>query len=188
MTNMARFDVTWTGGSVVGPGLSTFWLDPSTLGVGADIRDFFVSCAPYIATGVSWSFPSSGDLVDDGTGDITGTWTSSALAPVNAAGAAPVMGVGARVEWLTGAVYNGRRRRGRTFLVPASSAEIVGQGMLSDNFVNNVGAAASTLVTAAAGSLMIWTRPTTAHPVGAAHAVTSGYVPDQVSWLRSRRT
>ena len=97
------------------------------------------------------------------------------------------MGVGARVEWITGVVFNGRRVRGRTFLVPLAKSRFEGPGMLTSGCVSVLQAAASALVSAT--DLRIWSRPSGAPgALGGSALVSAAVVPDQVSWLRSRRT
>lgn len=188
MTDLARYEISLTGSALVGPGVSVFYAPVDQAGVTAALRQFYTSIADELGMGLTVSYPSGGDIISDATGAIVGAWTGTALSPTGGnISDAPVMGVGARVEWLTSGVHAGRRVRGRTFLVPLAKSRFEGPGMLTSGCVNTLKAAADALV--AAVDLRIWSRPSATAPgSGTSTIVTSALVPDQVSWLRSRRT
>lgn len=186
MTDLRRYEVSFGGSAVVGPGVSVFYSDSPSAGVAAALRTFYNSISDELGQGLSVNYPSSGDVIDDATGTVVGAWTES---PQSATGGnisdGPVMGVGARIEWLTGFIADGRAIRGRTFIVPLARSRFDGAGMLTPACVTTLQAAANALI--ASTDLRIWRRPKTGRP-GTSATVTSALVPDQVSWLRSRRT
>lgn len=159
----------------------------------------------WVPNGTQFTFPSSGDQIDESTGKITGTWTGTApSALTSAATAGPFAGpAGAQIQWLTSLIVNGRRVLGKTFLVPMLPLAMDNNGSLSTTAVANIKAAGDALIVALAGELKIWSRPfipdpATNPPVGApghktARAgsnaqVISCRVPDLAVTLRTRRT
>lgn len=133
------------------------------------------------------------DTFDAGTGQLIGTksaatgFTSKAGPGVNGSWAA---GVGATATWETGDIRNGRRLRGRTFLVPLWTGAF-GVGQLGSTAQANLQAAATIMVNACASAghpLQVWSRPTAKHPVGGLSTVISATVKSQTATLRGRRT
>src|SRR5690349_12605916 len=188
MTDLARYEVSLSGSALVGPGVSVFYADVSATGVVAALRTFYSSISDELGQGLTVSYPSGGDIISDVSGAVVGAWTGSAVSPTGGnISDAPVMGVGARVEWLTSGIHAGRHVRGRTFIVTLAKTRFEGPGMLTAGCVNPLQAAASALVSAV--DLKIWSRPkTSTSNDGTSTIVTGSLVPDQVSWLRSRRT
>jgi hypothetical protein len=145
------------------------------------------------------SVETVGDVIEDSDGAITGTWTCEGLAPMAGASGGPyAAAAGAIVSWFTGAVMDGHRVRGRTFLVPLSGIAYDGAGALSDATQTTISLAAVGLVTAATGNLSVWHRPKFgpvpvgggARPLirpGGQATVTSSSVPKKMAVLRSRR-
>lgn len=188
MANLNKVPVIWSGVPVVGGGVSTFYFNGVHTGFLADLSAFFTSVGAYIAGGVTFSFPSSGDLIDDVTGALTGTWTEPSQPSVASSGIGQFAnGVGTRVVWPTSGVTNNRRVKGSTFLVPLTVGVYTGSGHLDDTIRGNIDTAATALFSASAGEMVIWTRPV-AGAGGQSSTVIGADVPDQVSWLRSRRT
>jgi len=188
MANLARVRCVWSGGPVVGPGLSTFYFDEAHEGFASDLSDFFQAIDAYLPIGIIVTVPSDGDLLDVATGDLTGSWAEAASGPGTGAGfGAYPAGVGARVTWSTSGIVAGRRVRGSTFLCPLVNSCYGTDGTLDETVRTALDAAADGLVTASAGGMRIWSRPAPGRP-GAASTVTAGDIPDKVSWLRSRRT
>lgn len=97
---------------------------------------------------------------------------------------------GAVIGWQTGSVRNGRRVRGRTFLVPTSAAVFDINGTLTSSWVTTLQNAAAAMVAPAANSpdFGIYCRPSS--PTvndGAWFLATGARVPDMAAVLRSRR-
>ena len=189
MAIMKRYRVTWSGAPVVGPSVSTFYESPES-GVGGadDLETFFGAIADRIALGVQILVPSSGDLVESTTGDLVGTWSDPGTGgTVNSTGNSGFTnGVGARIVWNTGGLFNGRRVRGSTFIVPLGIDAYEGAGNITSTMITDLQAAADALV-ATTAPFGVWSRPTAANN-GEFNEWTSARVPDAVSWLRSRRT
>lgn len=154
----------------------------------AAVRTFFNSIAGLLPTGVLIQFPTVGDVLDEGTGALEDTVPLAAQASVAGSGstlhAAPV---GMVVNWTTGIVVNGRRVRGRTFLVPMTNAVFAADGTPLPASVTTLQSAAAALIgNAATLTFVIWARP--APPGVGVGAPVQGYsVPDIAAVLRSRR-
>ena len=169
------------------PGVSVIHSLDSVSGALAAIRAFFLASQSVFPSGLSFSFPNSGDVFDSATGALTGGWSDTAVADVPASGAvAYAAGVGCFVKWNTGAIVGGRRLRGKTFLAPLGNDRFDGQGTIVAGSVTTMQNAANTLV--ATGVMNVWHRPSSPGASdGALHVVTSATVPDKVTALRSRR-
>lgn len=187
MANMARLRVAWAGTGVTGGGLSTFYFSTSSSGVASDVRDFFDAIKSAIPNVVTWSIPEQGDLIDDVTGDLTGSWSegSGTLTVSGTSTATWAAGVGYRVVWSTAGIFKGRRVKGSTFICPISAAAYDTAGTIESVTLAGHRAAAVALV-AAQPDLRIWSRPSPP-AAGESNVVTSATIPDKVSWLRSRR-
>ncbi len=191
MTQIQRLRVTWTGSVTIGGGLSTFYCSTSGDPLAAGVTAFFTSLAGITSNQVSWTIPFSGDLIEDTTGQLTGTWTEGAgtpsTVPATNAGLS-VMGVGVRVVWNTGGMTRGRRVRGSTFLTGLTGDSFDGAGAVTSARITTVQNAANTL-RSTVPTLRIVSPPTSILAAdGKSSVVVSATVPDKVSWLRSRRT
>lgn len=189
MTVLKRHRVAWSGSSVIGPGLSTFYVKPdSTVGEADDIEAFFNAIKALFSTGVTWTIESSGDLIEDTTGALAGSWSDPGTGGTVTGTSAQnyVLGAGARVVWGTSGIFKNRRVKGATFLCPLIIDAFSGNQALADTPRATMQTAAAALLTAVP-ELCVWSRPQPGFP-GESHLVTSTSVPDKVSWLRSRRT
>ena len=189
MADMMRFHCAWQNWPGA-PGVSTFYAES-----GADIstitdalRAFWQSFVTYLPTGLTIQVPSTGDIISDTTGAITGAWSDGTPVAVVTGTAAGVYAgnAGAVVHWLTGAVINGRRLRGRTFLVPLIGSAYDANGSLSATTITAITNAATTLVAAIGTNLLVWHRPVP--PMNGSSADIVGFrIPDLAVSLRSRR-
>lgn len=188
MANFARARVTWTGGAVVGDGVSTFYFGATAAGIHAGLAAFFDAIKNQFPSTITWGIPGSGDVIDDATGALTGTWTDGADSTVVATGAPSfyVQGAGARVKWLTSGIVAGRRVVGSTFLCPILGEKFSGAGALDDAMRTQFQTAADGLL-GISTALLVYSRPAPGR-AGSMHTVVAAQVPDKVSWLRSRRT
>lgn len=185
MTNMERSYVTWTGQSGL-PGVSVFYGEVGG-SLNSDLKTFFTAIRGGFVNTLSWGIPSSGDLIDDVTGALTGTWSNPAGGGTvtGQTSGAYAAGVGAYVNWNTGVVVGRRRLMGRTFLTNMSTAMYDAQGTIDAANLASFQAAVTALV--ATGDLLVWHRPTGLGGNGESHVVQAGTMPDQVTSLRSRR-
>lgn len=97
---------------------------------------------------------------------------------------------GAVISWSTPGVRNGRRVRGRTFLVPLSNEVWDTDGSLKSGALATINGAATTL-RGASGTpdIGVWARPSGPGATdGIWYAVTGHRVPDMAAVLRSRRS
>lgn len=189
MADLSRIRVAWSGPGVVGPGVSTFYVDHAIQVLDpADFVAFFTAIQGGFHTDVTWTIPGSGDTINDATGDLTGTWTASGGATVSGISAVSyALGVGARIVWQTGGIVGGRRSKGTTFLVPLVTSNYSNAGQLNDAARSTFASAGTSLISNTANALKIWSRPTPSR-AGSSHVVTSASCPDLVSWLRTRKT
>jgi len=169
------------------PGYSNFY---SLGGGNADaVEAFFTAINGLLPNGMTITVPPSGDIIDDSTGNLTGTWslpgTGGVVTSSATVGAYPGAS-GAVVHWRTNGFVGGRNVRGRTFLVPLTGASFSQTGDLDTSRLGTLQTAASGLVTAGGGNLAVWRRPTT-FTGGSSHIITSATVPDLAVVLRSRR-
>ena len=178
----------WTWSGFPGaPGYSIFYATPGT-GISGDIKTFFTSCRTEMPSSVTITSPTGGDSFDPVTGTLTGTWSGGVGGTTVGMSAAAYAGpAGACVTWLTSGIANGRRVRGRTFLVPLSSSAYQTDGSLAPGSLTALQAAADTLVSSSAGNLLVWHRPVGGGG-GSAHPVVGAKVSDRVAVLRSRRS
>lgn len=204
MADLCRVNVAWQNWPGA-PGLSQFYFLNAGMQTNVDaVRAFFNTLVTFFPNALSISVPGVGDIIDSATGQITGAWTvTTTPAPVICTGSGNYAGnAGAVIHWLTADVSNGRRVRGRTFLVPLVNGMFAADGSLGATTVTTITSAGNTLRTAAAGNMRVWSRPVIAHTVynrktGAATAVAARpgqhsdisnvRVPDLAVSLRSRR-
>jgi hypothetical protein len=153
-----------------------------------ELATFFNAIKAFFNNSISWNVPSSGDVVDEVSGLITGAWTAGTAASiVGGSSTAYAAGTGAYARWQTNGIVNGRRVKGRTFLCPLITSCYQTDGTILDANLATMNTAVTTL--AAAGKLNIWHRPSAKGANdGSAHLVTAGTGPDKVTSLRTRRT
>lgn len=177
----------WAGA----PGFMTF-LGTDMVPLRPKVVAFCTGIRAYFPSTITFTVPSTGDVIRDTDGSLDGTWSTGATAVVNgsAAGAygAPA---GASVTWRTAALAagaSGRSRHliGKTFLVPLAAAAFDTDGTLLASAVANLQLEANNLVSG--GDLYVRHHPTAPGAAdGFASVVTSATVPDRVAVLRSRR-
>lgn len=188
MTNLLRVRAELSGAAVTGPSVSTFYGDATQTGFPAAVRAFYAALAGDLPNGLTVAVDSAGDIILDTNGSLVGTWSEASGAVVGGTdNNGWVQGVGARVRWNTTAVRTRRRVRGTTFVVPIGKDMFTSAGMIDDAMIARWITAGNTLRAAASGAMRVWSRPHKGAADGSSHEVTGVLVPDQVSWLRSRR-
>lgn len=189
MSDMARIRVTWSGTPVVGPGISTFYVQGTvTAGWPAALVTLFTAIRNYVPTGVTWTVPGIADILNVETGVLTGSNSPGGGGTVTSAGGAVDFkpGVGGRIRWGTGGIVAGRKVIGTTFLVPLTSQEYP-NGTIQAGTVTAITNAATTYGNSAGFNPAIYSKPTSLR-AGTIHDITSAAVPSGETWLRSRRT
>lgn len=188
MANLARVRCTWSGITLVGAGVSTFYVDEADTGFTAAILALFSSCGFTLPPGTAVTVPASGDLIDVATGELSGTWTDGPGGSVSGSGSGTFsLGVGLRLVWNTSGIRNGRRVKGSTFIVPTVGGIFAADGTISNTTLSALQTGVNTFMTSMGTNLKIYSRPVPGVG-GQANTVIGGVVPDAVSWLRTRRT
>lgn len=189
MVLLNRIRIDWAGTPVTGASVTTLHYD-ATGGAVPDVAKVltaFQGIASSLPTGLTITVPNSGDVIDSATGVLQTTWTGGVGGTATGSdGTTYPKGVGAVLTMLTAGVANGRRVRGRVFLVPLGGSGYATDGTINNALLGPLAAVGTNLM--AAGPLMIWHRPKlTAPGTGGAFLVTTTRVPDKVAILRSRR-
>lgn len=127
---------------------------------------------------------TNGDLVDVLAGTPGPAVSGNASSFENYAGAS-----GAVVTWRTSGIRNGRRVRGRTFLVPLTSSAYAPDGSLSDAALTALNTAAGKMIGSFGGPVFgVYARPTGPTATdGIFHQARAHSINDKVAILRSRR-
>src|SRR5262245_26638593 len=119
MAELQRVEVTWSGSTVVGGGVSVFYFLIPATGFVAALADYFTAVKDNHPPGTQWTIPNSGDIIQDTDGTLVDSWSDGTTTVVTAAGSVTYAnGVGLRVVWNTNGFFGGRRVRGWTFHVP----------------------------------------------------------------------
>lgn len=188
-----RVSAQWTGFTGA-PGYSNFHFTENPTGdtgsvIRAQVRQFFVALNQLLPGSVTINISPTIEIFDETTGLLTGYETDpEQLDPVNGTGTGSFSGPsGAVINWLTSTVVNGRRLRGRTFIVPLRSTAYEDDGTLGANIIGDLNEAASVLSGPDFESTFcIWSRPQ-GGGTGAVGPVIGHQVPDMAAVLRSRR-
>lgn len=194
MANIYRVVLTWTGFTGA-PGYTNMFFDDST-GTAQQAADAarafmfasFSTASQFLPTGVKIASSSSVDTIEPATGSLVNSTSVTQPADVNGGGSTVYSSAtGACVSWLTSAIVNGHRVRGRTFLVPISTTAFDSVGTLATTFITAVNTAVTALL-AATPDLVVWRRPISqAAGGGGTNLVLVGKVTDKTAILTSRR-
>jgi hypothetical protein len=189
--------VAWTG-FVGAPGVTTFYSDPAVAPPLTTIRSLFGDLTGFLPTGVTLTFPSSGDVLNPATGELVDNWAATPGAPVvgNLAGT-QMRAQGFQIKWLTSFVADGRALKGRTFFVPVGASIFGSDGLLAVANQTTIKTAADKL-TGPTVPFLLWHRPKYGpkpsgggeRPIvrnGGAAPILSSAVPREPVVLRSRR-
>jgi hypothetical protein len=165
---------------------------------GAAVRNFWSQINQYLSTAWSITVNPIVQTFDVVTGDLQREETMTTPPAVVTGAATPVAyagGSGFVVHWITGGVHNGRKIRGRTFVVPAMACYSTSpvDGTISAAVVTAVTAAGNTLCAASGANFGVWSRywddSTPPKQIGGGITEASGcVVPDRAAQLRTRRS
>lgn len=193
MTSLNRLVIGWQGPQIAGAAVTVLHYsasDNAAPPVGA-VMSALTTVRMWFPTGVVWTIPNTGDVIDDKTGALTGVWTASGGGQVSAGGPAQAAaGVGGCIGWTTGGIVPGKRGprklRGRTFLVPLCAGNYDSDGTHKPDQLLALQTLANDLQ--AAGPLAIWHRPSAPGAAdGNSYGVIANRVRDKVAFLSSRR-
>lgn len=199
--SLLRTKVRWTIPGA-GTALTILHWAPPEVGAGTQLtaddaaaktHAFLTPLLPILPNVVSVEALAEVEEINESTGDLIGFWTTPSNATrfgTAAAGVGWSAPSGAVISWQTGGVRNGRRIRGRTFVVPLSTSVYDASGTLTAIALTALNNAANALT---GGSdltdFRVWGRPTVAAPASGQSAVVLGHrVPDMAAILRSRRS
>lgn len=188
MATMNRMVLTWEGQQIQGDGKTVLCFDGSDSEPDvAAVLGAWEMLEPILPSGVTITVPGTGDKFNDTNGTLTGVWAQPGGGTVVGAGGPNcAAGVGACIGWQTGGIVNGRRLRGRTFIVPLINIIYDVDGTIIPTTMTLLQSFANALQVAS--PLGIWHRPTTPGGVdGTSYGVVSNRVRDKVAFLTSRR-
>jgi hypothetical protein len=199
MARIIRVKVNWTG-FVGSPGYTNFHFEPTAGGdidqtvvddAATKVGTFLQAWRAYQPSGVQTAVDAAVAEIDENHGNIEAFW--SVTTPNSGTGTNPgayAAGSGACVSWYTSDARDGRRVRGRTFMVPIGPGGLDSNGTLDNTALTAFRNAAATLMNdATAARLVVWCRPTD-QPLligGGAYNITAYAINDKVAQLRSRR-
>lgn len=199
VTELIKVTVNWTGFSGAPGFTNLYFRDFSEGPVTQAMVDgslnradlFFSSVQTRVPNTVSLQVQNTVQIIEATNGELLRFMTGPAKTVRVGSGTGSYSAAsGAVVNWQTDGVRNGRRIRGRTFLVPVAGSVLSANGTLDDTHRTSLTTAGLTLYQASAdqGVLGVWARPTAPGATdGEWSAVTSHNVPDKVAVLRSRR-
>lgn len=186
MATLKRIRVTWDGVKGL-PAVSTFYTRSDEGPNLTALSQIFNAAKASVPSGVTWQIQGQGDVIEDTDGSLVGSWGGPTPPAIVATGGNSWAGpVGAVINWKTLGIANGRRMRGRTFLVPLSNGAFTGQGTIGAGTLTPLQTGVTAFVTASAGTFVLWSRPGPKGP-GSSHPISEGAVPPLAAVLRSRR-
>lgn len=165
-----------------------------------DATDAYVKTHAFF-NGVKGSLPNAVSIqveteveeLNEASGQLIGAWGATALSTIQGTTstvAGYAAAAGGVVSWTTPGVRNGRRVRGRTFLVPLSNEVWDLNGTLKDAHLTPLNTAATNLRTVGQQtSFAVYSRPSAPNATdGIAYIVQAHKIPDMSAILRSRRS
>lgn len=190
---ITRITAVWSGFRGA-PGYSNFhFAGDGTDSLGLDsaaeaVHSFFEAFRIRLPTSVSIQIQPTAEVIDEASGQILGSYDITELDPVTGGTSSMYSAAtGAVVNWNTQAYRNGRRIRGRTFLVPLTSNSFDSQGDLATETLTSLRNGAEFLASGASVlPFVVWARPINGSG-GTAEPVRSFNIPDLGAVLRSRR-
>lgn len=184
-----RMIVAWAGAPVKGAAVNVLHFDgaESAAPNPADVLTAYQQLSGVLANTTGVTIPTSGDTIEDTTGELVGTWAAAGGgAVVGTAGNLAAAGVGASVSWLTGGIVRGHRLRGRSYIVPLSLQAYDSDGTLTAPALTAVQNFGNALV--GGNVLAVWHRPTSKGAAdGTSYGAIQARVRDKVAFLSSRR-
>jgi hypothetical protein len=196
MASIEKGIVQWNGlpgGASVGV---HFWKAGNATTVVAAMKTFYQNLAAFLPPSVSVVIPTTGEVLNDDDGKMTGTW--GGVTALTVTGTSTSVGYSAQsgllVQWRTLSFVNGRNVRGRTFIVPVAVSNFTAGGVIVAATANTAKTAADSFLTGSGNNLVVWHRPVYSKPPnsvlerpGASFTVTSTNVPTKVATLTGRR-
>lgn len=198
MSQILRVTINWTG-FIGAPGYTNLHFrdfaagdQTQAIADGAVAKtDFWIqSLQMRVPPTVTLQVDPTVEVIEDTTGDLVGFFNAGQTEPrVGTGTGAYSAASGACVNWYTGGIRNGRRVRGRSFIVPLAGSALGTDGSIDETQLAGLRTATTALLDAAgSGDLGVWSRPSSPLVAdGAWYAVTAFTIPDRAAVLRSRR-
>lgn len=200
MSTLLRVKMRWSG-FVGGPGYSIFHMRDQLDSTPEDltavnaaltkVQAFANGIKSVVAHTVTLQVENDVEVIETTTGQLQNVISGTAqTAVVSTASTATYSGAtGAVITWRTAGVRNGRRVRGRTFLVPIGGSLYQTDGTLGPTTITTLGTAAAAFIDLAGDADMgIWARPTAPGATDGVWFPCSTFtVPDMAAVLKSRR-
>lgn len=191
MADLMRHTAVWEGSAGL-PGYSQFYhavSDPISLSAtyGAiSVREFFSAFVGLIPDEITVTVDPVWQIINEVTGQIV---QEGSVSPAPQVVQGTYAGgwsrqIGALVEWVTAVFVNGRRLRGRTYLVPLGG---IGDsdGTLSAGTVSTIEGSFTQIVNSLE-EFKVWHRPVNGLG-GSSSAITAGLLRDKACILNSRQ-
>lgn len=157
------------------------------------IRAFYAELASLLPPSMSYTIQPDVNVIDLQSGQLV-TVVAGGVAQPAVHGLAPTgpypAGVGARINWVTTTVLNGRRVRGAVFIAPLSSQAYEADGAILGTAQQLLVSSAGTLVLAIeglGGNLSVYHRPPKGEITGMICPIHAWKVGTTPASLRSRR-
>lgn len=154
--------------------------------IGVNLVTAFYAIRSHLPNDVTISFDNEARVLDSTNGQLLAAYPVTPSASISGQSSTPwAAAAGARVVWDTGEIVNGRRLRGRTYLVPLAQAAYDTDGTLSPAFIDKAlefGEALAQPPLPNPSQLVVWSRSS-----GVALPVVGWSCPDKTAILRSRR-
>lgn len=203
MVSMMRVRTVWSGFTGA-PGYTNFYFrtftgseQPGAIPTQAEVDaaydktwDFWDTFNAVFPDEVALTVDTVVDIVEDTNGELVSSLTAPPQAIIQGAATGVYSAAtGGVIGWTTAEVRNGRRIRGRTFLVPLGGTSFNNTGRLDASIVP-VFQGAATVLAATGGPVQfgVWARPSGPNAVDGQWAPTTGArVTNLPAVLRSRR-
>lgn len=196
--DIMRVVINWTG-FVGGPGFTNLYftaggtVDQAAIDEAVTKTDTWLnSWGGYLPGPVTVGVDPNVAILDSTTGTMTAFGSGTPEAPAAGQGIGNYSGVsGACINWYTDGIRNGRRVRGRSFMVPLANVAMSANGTLDDGAIGTWRTATEAFIAgdfSSGAHLGVWSRPTVAAPAsGVFYPVSSFTIPDKAAILTSRR-
>lgn len=198
MPEILRVKLNWTG-FVGAPGYTNFYFSEFVSegytqaiadGSATKARNFALDFAAVCPNTVTIAVDPTVDIVQSDTGDLVGFFSvAPGTAAVGARAGTYSAASGACISWGTNGVRNGRRVRGRTFIVPLAGSAYQADGSINDSDLAMMRTAANNFrAPGGTGDFGIWSRPSAKGASdGVWYPAETSKISDKVAILRSRR-
>lgn len=156
----------------------------------ARVHAFFTSIRVHLPSVVRIDVEPDVDVLEDSTGELMTSYGVTPLLQINGSATGTFSAPsGTVINWRTGGIRNGRKIRGRTFLVPLGASANGPDGNISPATRSAIQTSAAALADpASTPDLGVYARPTVKGAEdGVWSVVTSTSVPSPLAILTSRR-